>query len=133
MRVRRRRVYNWAAPRAEERLETLELARRAAEAASEKMAEDVLLLDLRGACDFADYFVLCSASSEPQMTAVREAVEHALEGDGARLLHAEGEAASGWVLLDFGAVVVHVFSPQEREHYRLEELWHEAMPLLRIQ
>ena len=114
-------------------LEALELARRASELASEKQAEDVLLLDLRPSCSFADYFVICTATSEPQIKAVSEAVEEALEQDGAHLLHVEGLPQSGWVLLDFGDVIVHVFSPEEREYYRLEELWREATPLLRIQ
>ncbi|MBI3954320.1 MAG: ribosome silencing factor [Chloroflexi bacterium] len=114
-------------------MEILELARRAAELASEKRAEDVLLLDLRRSCGFADYFVLCTAASEPQVKAVAEALEDTLPREGLRLLHAEGVPASGWVLLDFGAVVVHIFAPPEREYYNLEELWREAAPLLRIQ
>ncbi len=114
-------------------LEALELARRATELAAEKQAEDVLLLDLRRSCNFTDYFVLCTATSEPQVKAVVEELAETLPREGSRLLHSEGIASSGWVLLDFGDVVVHVFAPEQREFYDLEELWREATPLLRIQ
>jgi ribosome-associated protein len=92
-----------------------------------------LLLDLRKSCSFADYFVLCTAASELQLKAVADALEETLKREGSRVHHLEGAPDSGWVLLDFGDVVVHVFAPPEREYYALEELWSEATPLLRIQ
>jgi len=83
---------------------------------------------------FADYFIICSSSSERQLNALADALD-----DVARKKHrrksprVEGQAASGWVLVDFGSVIVHLFSPAQRKRYRLEELWHEGKVIVRIQ
>src|SRR3989304_2008005 len=106
-----------------------ELARRAAEAAAEKQARDVVVLDLRGYASVADYFVVCEADSDRQIRAICEEVDVALGRLGSRLLRREGEPDSGWVLLDFGDVVVHVFSPALRAYYEIERLWSGAPPL----
>jgi ribosome-associated protein len=103
------------------------------EAASEKQATDIVLLDARGVCSFADYFVICSGESERQIQAIYEEVAHALKKGGVLPHHHEGTVDSGWLLLDFGDVIVHIFAPSEREYYDLDKLWHEASPLLRIQ
>ena len=92
-----------------------------------------MLLDAREVCSFADYFVVCSAESERQMQTVYEEIEHVLKKDGVLPHHREGTTDSGWLLLDFGDVIVHVFAPFEREYYQLDELWHEATPVVRIQ
>jgi ribosome-associated protein len=91
-------------------------------------------LDIRPVSVVADYFVICSGSSERQLEAVTRDITEALKRE-AQLapLHKEGDSRSGWVLLDYGDVVVHIFSPAEREYYRLEELWGAALPLVRIQ
>ena len=81
----------------------------------------------------ADYFVLCNAESTPQFRAILEEVETQVKAAGGRRLHVEGEASSGWVLLDYGAVVVHIFDPELRAYYKLEELWKEARLVVRIQ
>lgn len=81
----------------------------------------------------ADYFVLCNAESKPQFRAILEEVEKQAKAAGGRRLHVEGEAESGWVLLDYGAVVVHIFDPELRAYYNLEELWKEARLVVRIQ
>lgn len=109
------------------------MARQAAEAASEKQAIDILLLDTRGVCSFADYFVLCSGESERQIEAIRREIDDTLGKEGVRSPRVEGTSDSGWVLLDFGDVVVHIFAPTEREYYQLEEIWSQATPVLRIQ
>ncbi len=103
------------------------------EAASDKQASDILLLDARGVCTFADYFVICSGDSGRQIKAIYEEVEHALKKEGILSHHCEGTLDSGWLLLDFGDVIVHVFAPFEREYYQLAELWSEAIPVVRIQ
>jgi len=110
-----------------------ELARRAAEAAAEKQARDVVVLDLRGYASVADYFVICEADSDRQIRAICEEMALALSRLGSRLLRREGEPDSGWVLLDFGDIVVHVFSPKLRSYYEIERLWSAAPPILRIQ
>jgi ribosome-associated protein len=114
-------------------LEVLEKAHKAVEAATDKLATDILILDMRKLCGFADYFVLCSGDSARQISAIYEEVGHRLKKEGVLPHHHEGTVDSGWMLIDFGDVVVHVFAPEEREYYRLDELWSEAVPILRIQ
>jgi len=91
------------------------------------------LLDIRSVASFADYFVIASAGSDRQMQAVLDAVEEELKEDKPRLLGREGQPKSGWVLLDYGDVILHLFAPDERAYYDLEGLWHAATPVVRIQ
>lgn len=109
------------------------LARKATEAAWEKQASDIVLLDVRKACSYADYLILCNGESERQIQAIVEAMDQAVKEDGGNLLRMEGGPDSGWVLMDFGDIIVHIFRPQERAYYALEELWGQANPLLRMQ
>ena len=112
----------------------LEVARRVVDLAADKLASDVLLLDIRGVSPIADYFVVCSAGSERQTAAIlKDLEERLLEEHGRKALHTEGRADSGWVLLDYGDVIVHIFSPQQRAYYRLEELWSAATTVVRLQ
>jgi len=115
------------------RLEGIEVARKAVEAASEKQASDVVLLDVDDICSFASYFVICSGESERQIAAIQGAIEETLKKEGLRPHHREGDLDSGWLLLDFGDVIVHIFAPAEREYYQLDELWSQAIPVVRIQ
>ena len=114
-------------------LEPVQLARRIVEVATEKQATDILLLDVTGVASFADYFVIVSAGTSRQINALREDVVAALKGMGASLHHQEGVADSGWVLLDYGDLIVHILAPEEREYYKLERLWSQGVPLIRIQ
>ena len=114
-------------------LEAVEVARRAVEAASDKQATDIVLLDMRKICSFADYFVICSGESERQIGAIFEEIGQALIKAGASPHHSEGTPDSGWVLMDFGDVIIHIFSRFERDYYQLEKLWNEAFPVVRIQ
>ncbi len=91
------------------------------------------MLDMRDVSLLADYFVLCNAESEPQFRAILDEVQEQTKAAGGRCLHVEGEPASGWVLLDYGAVVVHIFDPELRAYYNLEELWKEARLVVHIQ
>ena len=109
------------------------MARTAVEAVSDKQATDVVLLDARGVCSFADYFVICGGETQRQIKAIYEEIEHALKKEGILPHHREGTLDSGWLLLDFGDVIVHIFAPFEREYYQLTELWSEAIPIVRIQ
>jgi len=101
----------------------------AAEAAEEKLATDVVVLDLQEHSPVTDFFVIASASNRVQIKSVTEAVEEALEAAGEHAGRAEGRRDARWVLLDFGDVVVHIFDPREREFYNLERLWGDA-PIL---
>jgi ribosome-associated protein len=103
-----------------------DLLRAAAEAAASKKAVDMIGLDLSGLDGVADYFLICSGSSEPQVKAIAEAVEDQLRGLGAKPWHVEGREFRRWVLLDFVDVVVHVFHEKTREYYLLERLWGDA-------
>jgi ribosome-associated protein len=114
-------------------LEAEELGRAVVELAVGKFGEDVLLLDIRAMSTIADYFVICSGTSERQLQAIYEAVQMGLRELGARLLHTEGTSASGWILMDYGAVIVHVLSPPTRRYYNLEQLWKDAKTVVRIQ
>jgi len=114
-------------------LEALAVARKAAEAASDKQAIDVVLLDTRGVCSFADYFVICSGDSERQIKAIYEEIGHILKRAGILPHHHEGTIDSGWLLIDFGDVIVHIFTSFEREHYQLDMLWSRASTVVRIQ
>lgn len=114
-------------------MDALEVAQKTVEAASDKQASDIVLLDARGVCSFADYFVICSGESARQLESIHEEVEHVLKREGVMPLHFEGTMDSGWLLLDYGDVIVHIFAPAEREFYKLDKLWSEATPLVRIQ
>jgi len=103
------------------------------EAASDKKAVDIVLLDTRGICSFADYFVICSGDSSKQIEAIRDEVGHVLKRKGILPHHYEGTVDSGWLLLDFSDVIVHIFAPDEREQYQLDKLWSQAIPVVRIQ
>ena len=92
-----------------------------------------MLLDVREICSFASYFVICSGDSERQIKAIYDEVEQALKKEGVLPHHREGTLDSGWLLFDFGDVIVHIFPPAEREYYRLVELWSQAVPVVRIQ
>jgi ribosome-associated protein len=100
--------------------------------ASEKLAEDIILLDLRQTAPFADYFVIMSAGSSRQIQALEEDITQAMKEAQVRLHHREGSAISGWVLLDFSDVLVHIFGPAEREFYGLERLWSRAPQVVRV-
>ena len=100
--------------------------RAAIGAAQEKQAEDVILLDLEGLGAFTDYFVICTGFSSPQLEAICDEIEKQLKRTGTRLLHREGKAGSDWMLLDFGGLIVHVFTERARHFYDLERLWRAA-------
>jgi ribosome-associated protein len=126
----RRRAARAAGP------EPLEVAKEVVQLASDKGAADVLLMDIRKLSIIADYFVICTGDNERQIRAITRGISDGLdERWGLDPLHRVGadQEQAGWVLLDYGSVVVHVFSPQMREYYRLERLWSEAATLLRMQ
>lgn len=100
---------------------------------SDKKASDIVLLDLRGLTFIADYFVICSGASERQIQAITSGIEEKLKQDDRVIpLHIEGTNDSGWVLMDYGGVIVHVFSPEVRDYYKIEKIWSDATTVLRM-
>jgi ribosome-associated protein len=105
------------------------LAERIAEIAADKKAIDIRVIDLRGIVSYTDFFVICSGNTERQAKAIHDAIHEELKkGGDERLLprRTEGDREARWILLDYWDVVVHVFTPEAREYYRLENLWGEA-------
>jgi ribosome-associated protein len=114
-------------------LEAIDIARRAVEVGSDKQAEDILLLDARQACNFTDYMVILTGESDRQINSIRDEIVHSLKQSGVYARGVEGDASSGWVLLDYVDAVVHIFAPAEREYYQLESVWPTANPVVHIQ
>lgn len=111
----------------------LEVARRIVELAEDKKAADIVLLDLGGLTTLADYFVVCSGGSERQLDAIANGIIGGMRDEKIRPFGREGTPASHWVLVDFGIVIVHIFTPPERDFYQLEKHWSEARTILRVQ
>ena len=125
--------YNLRKHPAEKSLEALELARKAVEIASDKQAGNIALLDVRDLCSFTDYFIICSGESARQLNTIIDEIEKTFKKEGVLPHHREGTLDSGWLLLDYGDVVIHVFGATEREYYALDDLWREAKTVIRIQ
>ena len=108
------------------------VVRVAAHAALEKRAIDLVVLNLEGLSTVADFFLVCSARSAPLADTIAEAIRGALRAEGVRPRHNEGSAESGWLLLDYADVVMHVFLEETRGFYALERLWGDA-PLVSVE
>ena len=109
------------------------MARTIIESLESKKGEDILLLDIRDIASFTDYFVLCTGTSDRMLDALAEATLETV-----RKLHhkhgrKQGESREGWMVVDFGDVVVHLFSPDQRTYYDLEEFWQEGKVLVKLQ
>ena len=113
--------------------QALALARRIVDLASDKKAADIVLLEIYGLTTVADYFVICSGSSERQVGAIADGIAEGLRDEGVKPIGREGSSSAHWVLLDFGSVVVHIMAPPERDFYQLEKHWSEAKTILRVQ
>jgi ribosome-associated protein len=103
--------------------QALDLALRCRSAAVDKKADNVVMLDIRKRANFADYFVLATGRSVLQARAIADGVVEASEFKYGAPTRTEGYNEGGWILVDYGAVIVHVFTPQAREFYGLERLW----------
>ena len=95
-------------------------------------ADDILMLDVRRLVDFADYFVILSAQSGRQLEGLQEDIVKALKDSGVALHHKEGSPRSGWILLDYSDVIIHLFGAEQREYYRLDQLWAGAAQVVRV-
>ena len=104
-----------------------QLAEVIAEQAAEKKAGDIVVLDLRGVLGYTDLFVICTGNTDRQVKAIHDGIHHALKQEHGLLpRRVEGLGEARWVLMDYLDVVVHVFTPETRDYYRLEQLWGEV-------
>ncbi|MCX2725939.1 ribosome silencing factor [Thermomicrobium sp. 4228-Ro] len=117
----------------EVRLTPHEIARVAAESAADALASDIQVLDLTALTPFFDLFVVCTADNTRQLRALVSHITNALDDVGVNVHAVEGEAESGWVILDYGSVMIHLFTPEQRAYYRLEDHWAAAQRVLVIQ
>jgi len=116
------------------RLEGIDLARQIVDIAAEHQAEDIILLDIRPVAFFAHYFVIMTGTSDRHIEALLRAITEKLRNEEhIRPLQVEGSPSSGWVLIDYGDVIVHILSPEQRAFYNLEKLWAEAPIVVRMQ
>jgi ribosome-associated protein len=115
------------------KLEPLDIARRAVELASDKQAEDIVLLDTRQATSYTDYVIVCSAESDRQLDAIFKEILDTMKKELSASFHTEGTSESGWILLDYLGVVIHIFSQELRDYYKLESIYDNSPRLLTIQ
>lgn len=107
----------------------MQIAKQAVKALDSKKAQEIKLLKVTDLTVLADYFVIATGTSSTHVRALADEVDHALTEQGLRPSHVEGSRTRDWILLDFGAVVVHVFSAEAREFYALDRLWADAEPM----
>jgi ribosome-associated protein len=107
-------------------IEGRELVDRIVEAAADKKAIDIRVLEVGEIVGYTDYFVVCSGNTERQVKAIKDGIYEELKQDGVLPRRVEGEREAHWVLIDYLDAVVHIFTPETREYYRLEQLWGEA-------
>jgi ribosome-associated protein len=103
-----------------------ELVELAASAASDKKAQDIIIMDMRTTVPVTDYFLIAGANSTTQVRAIADAIEDKLEEAGQKVIHKEGYREGHWILLDYGNVVAHIFVNDDRRFYNIEQLWADA-------
>jgi ribosome-associated protein len=103
------------------------------DALEEKMGEEIVLLDLREVALFTDFFIICSGTSDRMLDALLEGVEDVVHETYNLRPRVEGISHDGWVLVDYGDVILHLFSPEQRDYYRLEDLWSHGKLVLHLQ
>ncbi len=111
----------------------MEIAHTIVNTLEEKKGEDILLLDIQQIAVFTDYFILCSGTSNRMLDALAEAVLEKVRVAHKKKGRIEGSPQDGWLVVDYGGIVVHLFAPDMRSFYRLEDLWSEGKILLRVQ
>ena len=110
-----------------------DLAHAIVDILEDRQASDIVLMDLRAVSLLADYFIIASADNRRQMQALIDTTSETLQKQGIRPLRVEGKPDSGWVILDYGSVIAHLFDPESRAFYKLEQLWKNAPVILRMQ
>lgn len=114
-------------------LNALEIAHTIIDALEEKKGEDIVLIDIHEIATFADYFIICSGSSDRMLDALADAAVEKARNSHELKARLEGSPQDGWLLADFGDVILHLFSRDRRNYYRLEELWGKGRVLLHLQ
>ncbi|MBI9035071.1 MAG: ribosome silencing factor [Bacteroidales bacterium] len=113
-------------------MKTKELTHIIIDILEEKKGEDIVLLDISEVADFADYFIICSGTSSRMVSSLADSVTNVMRKQHKLKMKVEGNPSGGWQVLDYGDVIVHVFSPEQREYYQLENLWSAGKTLLRL-
>ena len=111
----------------------MELAHTIVDALEEKKGEDILLLDIKENASFTDYFIICTATSNRMLNALADAVLEKMRVEYKKKGRLEGKPETGWLVVDYGNIVVHLFDQNLRRYYKLEELWKDGKVLLRLQ
>ncbi|MFL7893687.1 MAG: ribosome silencing factor [Anaerolineales bacterium] len=114
-------------------MEIIELARSIVRALEETKGENIILIDLHDVAIFADYFVICSGTSERMIGALADSAIDSIKKEFDLFPRVEGQPEDGWLLVDWGDIILHIFSPQRRDFYQLEELWSAGKVLLHVQ
>lgn len=116
-------------------MDSLALANRIVNIILEKQGSDILILDLREVTTMTDYFIICSGDNRRQLRAIENSLREALKGGAERILplSVEGTPESGWILMDYNSVIIHLFDEQTRQYYQLEDLWDAGRVVARIQ
>lgn len=116
------------------KLDPSDMARKIVEIASDRKAENIVMLDISKMSIIADYFVICSGTGDRHVKAIAREIDDKLRGEnGIKPYHMEGITEGTWVLIDYGYVLVHIFEPATRDFYKLEQLWAGAQPVLVVQ
>jgi ribosome-associated protein len=115
------------------RLDSADIAQHLVDTLSDRQAEDITQIDISKVSTFADYFVIATAGNVRQMNALIDTLDREMKQAGVEMGSQEGDPESGWILLDFEDVIVHLFSREQREFYDLEGLWSRSAPLVRFQ
>ncbi len=108
------------------------ISRLVFDAIANKQARDILLLDVSKVTSLADYFILCTADSERQLQAISDHVQELLYYKGETIRKQQGTSDSGWVILDYGFIIIHIFTPETRRYYELEKIWKGANTLIKM-
>jgi len=103
------------------------------EVLEDKKAEKLVLLDIQNVASFADYFIICNGTSDRMLQALADGVREFAKSEYGLIVSIEGEGRDGWQVVDLGDIVIHLFSPDQREHYKLEQLWDRGKRLLNLQ
>ncbi|MRS04296.1 ribosome silencing factor [bacterium] len=103
------------------------------EVLEDKKAEKLVLLDIQNVSSFADYFIICNGTSDRMLQALADGVREFAKNEYGLIVSIEGEGQDGWLLVDLGDIVVHLFSPDQRDHYKLEQFWERGKRLLNLQ
>lgn len=111
----------------------MQIARGIVNALEDKKAEDILLMDIQDVASFADYFIVSTGTSDRMLSTLAKSVIDTARNEYKLRGNVEGQPEYGWVVVDLGDIVVHLFSPEQRDYYQLEELWQEGRVLLRLQ